>query len=142
MKIHLKWIGNIGFNASTRQFNEILIDEPAEFHGDDRGPSSVEYLGISIGGCIGTSFAYCLKRMELNVDEFDVDVDVKMTHVESEEGNPLRIVKINVNINVKLLDGDDDEDLLNLCIKSVKKYCVVTQSIMRGIPVEISVNKA
>ena len=140
MKIKLDWEGNIGFSASTRGFSNIMVDEPPKFHGDDRGPSSIEYLGIGIGGCLGTSFSYCLQRMEIPTKHITIELDVDMHHVDEEGINPLRITKIDADIQVTL-ENEEDEDDLGLCIDSFKKYCVVTKSIMNGIPVDITVKK-
>ncbi|MFX0102937.1 MAG: OsmC family protein [Candidatus Hodarchaeota archaeon] len=140
MKIEVKWDGNVRFKAKTRQFSNIIIDEPAEFHGDDKGPSSIEYLGVAIGGCLGTSFSFCLQKMEVPIKDMDLVLDVKMTHVEEGDKNPLRIVNIDADINVTL-ENEEDEDILELCIEAFKKYCVVTQSVMGGIPVNINVKK-
>ncbi|MHA1681272.1 MAG: OsmC family protein [Promethearchaeota archaeon] len=142
MKIELEWTGNVGFKARTRQFNNIIIDEPKEFHGTDTGPSAVEYLGIGVGGCLGSSFTYCMQRMEVSVSSINIIMDVKLSHVNLEDGStPLRIVNINAEILVKLQDPDD-EDVLDLCIESFKKYCTVTSSVMAGIPVGVDVKMA
>ncbi len=141
MRINLEWLGGVGFSASTRHFKGITIDEPPEFHGGDRGPSSVEYIGIAIGGCLGTSFAYCLQKMEVAARKIDISIDVEMHHAGNEEKNPLRITGIDAAINVELEDPADAE-ILDLCIESFKRYCVVTQSVMSGVPVNVSVSKS
>jgi uncharacterized OsmC-like protein len=141
MKIELDWTGNIGFTAKTRQFTGLAIDEPEEFHGDDRGPSSVEYLGIAIGGCLGTSFSYCLKKMEVPIKTMRISIDVNLHHVDMDGVNPLRVTGIAAEINV-VLENDEDSELLDLCIESYKKYCVVTQSVIAGIPVDVQITKA
>lgn len=140
MKIEVEWDGNIRFKAKTRQFSNYIMDEPPQFHGDDKGPSSIEYLGFAIGGCLGTSFTFCLQKMEVPIEDLKLVLDIKMTHVEEKEANPLRIVNIDVDINVTLED-EEDEDILELCIESFKRYCVVTQSVMGGIPVNVNVKK-
>jgi uncharacterized OsmC-like protein len=140
MKIEVMWDGNVRFKAKARHFTEIVMDEPPEFHGDDKGPSSIEYLGVAIGGCLGTSFSFCLQKMEVPINDMCLVLDIKMTHVDQGESNPLRIVNIDADISVTL-KNEDDEDILELCIESFKKYCVVTQSIMSGIPVHVNVKK-
>lgn len=141
MRIELDWTGNIGFTAKTRQFDGLAIDEPEEFHGDDRGPSSVEYLGVAIGGCLGTSFSYCLKRMEVPIKTMSIAIDVDLHHEEIDDGNFLRITGITAEMNVTL-KNDEDSELLDLCIESYKKYCVVTQSVIAGIPVDVQIKKS
>nr|MDO8117743.1 OsmC family protein [Candidatus Sigynarchaeota archaeon] len=141
MRIALQWLGGVGFKASTRQFKDIIIDEPPDFHGNDRGPSSVEYIGVAIGGCLGTSFAYCLQKMEVVARRIDLSLDVEMHYAGDEEKNPLRITNIDATITVEL-ENPDDTEILDLCIESFKRYCVVTQSVMGGIPVNVHVSKS
>ncbi len=44
----LKWTNNLGFEAKVKDFDTILLDDPAQFHGDDRGPSSLEVLCVGV----------------------------------------------------------------------------------------------
>jgi uncharacterized OsmC-like protein len=121
----------------------LKLDEPESFHGADTGPSSAEYLGTSIGGCLGTSFAYCAQHVDLAIKAIKVTVDVELHHEEGETSGgkgPLRIAGIKADMAVTL-QNDDDADVLELCIESFKKYCVVTQSVMRGIPVDVKITK-
>ncbi|MBN2150844.1 MAG: OsmC family protein [Candidatus Lokiarchaeota archaeon] len=142
MRIELDWKEGVAFTAKARQFT-LQLDEPESFHGADTGPSSAEYFGVSIGGCLGTSFAYCAKHVDIQLKAMKVTVDVELHHEGANDGGgrgPLRIVGIKASISVELQD-DGDADVLDLCIESFKKYCVVTQSVMMGIPVDITVTR-
>ncbi len=141
MLIELDWKKGVAFSAKARQFT-LQLDEPESFHGADTGPSAAEYLGVSIGGCLGTSFAYCAKHVDLELDAIKVTVDVEVHHEENGSGGkgPLRITGIKAGMVVTLHDNDD-ADVLDLCIESFKKYCVVTQSVMKGVPVDVKITK-
>ena len=136
MKVTLEWTGNVGFSATARSFTGIQVDEPHAFHGDDRGPSAAEYLAIGVGGCLGTSFAYCLQRVEVQPKAIDVSVDVQLHHPA--DGQPLSIARMTTSIDVSL-EGGEDEDMLKLCAESFKKYCSVSNSVVAGIPVDVQV---
>ncbi|MHA1732883.1 MAG: OsmC family protein [Promethearchaeota archaeon] len=137
MKITAKWMGGVGFQAKVRHFPEVWIDEPKEFHGDDRGISSVEYLMVGIAGCLGSSITYCFRNMDIAVSDIDIEVEAKLHHPEP--GHPLRIVKLTAKLDVKL-EPDQDEELVALCHEKFKKYCVVTQSVIQGIPAIVDVD--
>nr|MDO8086065.1 OsmC family protein [Candidatus Sigynarchaeum springense] len=142
MIIELDWKEGVAFTAKARQFT-LQLDEPEDFHGTDTGPSSAEYLGTAIGGCLGTSFAYCAQHVDLKIKAIKVTVDVELHHDDGDGSGkkcPLRITGIDANIAVTLQDAED-ADVLDLCIESFKKYCVVTQSVMKGIPVDVEINK-
>ncbi|MHA1793023.1 MAG: OsmC family protein [Promethearchaeota archaeon] len=141
MKVKLKWDENICFKGQTRNFSNIIIDEPEDFHGTNKGPSAVEYLAFGIGGCLGSSFMFCLKKMEVSIKDLEIILDVKLTHVDEGNGfTPLRIVNIIANLEVTL-ENNEDHDILDLCISSFKKYCSVTASVIKGIPVDVKVIK-
>ena len=62
MKVFLDYTKDLHFKASVREFKGLDVDEPVSFHGTNLGPSAVEYLLIGIGGCLGTTFLYCLQK--------------------------------------------------------------------------------
>ena len=80
MKVSLKYSENLHFTASARHFDDIHIDEPESFHGTDKGPSPVEFFLIGIGGCLGSTFAYCLQRHNVEIDALEVVVDGLLKH--------------------------------------------------------------
>ncbi len=136
MKITARWAGGVGFKAKVRHFPEIWIDEPPQFHGNDRGISSVEFLLVGIAGCLGSSISYCFRNMEISVEDINIEIEGTLHHPEP--GHPLRIVQLKNRLDVKLAP-DQDEELVELCLEKFRKYCVVTQSVMQGIPAETTV---
>lgn len=134
-------IENIAFKVNVKDFPEFIMDEPKSFHGNDMGPSAGEFLLVSIAGCQGVSFMFCLQKFGIEVEEIVVNVESKMTHVfrEKYEREILNIIKINVVIDVKLKDPENEEDLLE-CFEVYRKYCVVTTSVEHGIPYSVELN--
>ena len=140
-RVEAKKLENIAFRVKVKDFPEFIMDEPKAFHGDDRGPSAGEYLLVSIAGCQGVSFQFCLQKFGIEVEDMTVIVESKMTHVfrEKYEREILNIVKINVQFDVKLKDPEDEEDLME-CFEVYRRYCVVTTSVENGIPYEVTLN--
>jgi len=134
-------LDNIAFKVKIKDFPEFIMDEPKAFHGNDRGPSSGEFILVAIAGCQGVSFQYCLQKFRVEVEELTVNVESKMTHVWNDkyEREILNIVQINVIIDVKLKNPEDEEELLE-CFDAYKKFCVVTTSVENGIPVNVKLN--
>ena len=75
MKVTINYSENLHFIASARNFKWIELDEPESFHGSDLGPSPVEYLLIGIGGCLGSTFAYCLQRKNIPIEDMQIIVN-------------------------------------------------------------------
>ncbi len=140
-RVEAKKLENIAFKVKVKDFPEFIMDEPKQFHGNDRGPSAGEYLLVSIAGCQGVSFQFCLQKFGIEVEDLTVIVESKMTHVfrEKYEREILNIVKINVQFDVKLKDPEDEEDLLE-CFEVYRRYCVVTTSVENGIPYQVTLN--
>ena len=138
MKVSLNYTENLHFKASARQFNNFNVDEPTLFHGTDLGPSSVEYLLIGIGGCLGTSFIYCLQKRNIKMKNVEIVVDGKLSHVGPKL--VLRLTKVDAEIKFKPEENASSEEI-NLCIKNFREYCIVSNSIADGLPIHVNCNK-
>ncbi|MBY9007734.1 MAG: OsmC family protein [Candidatus Lokiarchaeota archaeon] len=137
MKVHINLSENLHFIASTRHFNKIHIDEPEAFHGTDKGPSSVEYILIGVGGCLGSTFAFCLQKRKIKPNSLEIVVEGKLKQISPERH--LRLKNINCEIYISI--DENQYDLLDECIGTFQKHCVVSQSIISGIPINIDVLK-
>ncbi|MBD3227776.1 MAG: hypothetical protein GF329_06270 [Candidatus Lokiarchaeota archaeon] len=131
---------NITFNVKVKDFPELIMDEPPEFHGDNNGPSSIEYLCVAIAGCQGTSFKFCLDKFDLELDDMTVIVEAEMHHVDENGRSMLRITDLHVKIDVELKNPEEDEEDLLECFAVYKKYCVVSASIINGIKMHIDLD--
>jgi uncharacterized OsmC-like protein len=140
MHVDIDWTGNISFTASCRTFAGLTIDEPMDFHGDDTGPSPAEYLAVGIGSCLGVSLAYACQKMAVKIERLSVGVDLTFEDVEDEGESLERVTGAAAEIEIQLVNPEDGE-LLDLCLQSFEKHCVVTQSVMLGIPVTVNVKK-
>jgi len=138
MKVSLTYSENLHFIASARKFSDLHIDEPESFHGTDLGPSSVEYLLIGIGGCLGSTFIYCLQKQNIDVENLEIVINGQLRHTEPK----LRLRLINVSVKILYsLKPEQSLDKLEQCKKTFKEHCVVTSSIIQGIPVEVQINE-
>jgi len=136
MKVSLNYTENLHFKASARQFKDISVDEPTSFHGTDLGPSSVEYLLIGIGGCLGTTFIYCLQKRNIKIKSVEIVVDGKLSHIGPKM--LLRLTKVDAEIKFKPEENASSEEI-NLCTNKFREYCIVSNSI--GLPINVNCNK-
>lgn len=136
MKVSLTYSENLHFKASVRQFSKIDIDEPESFHGTDLGPSSVEYFLIGIAGCLVTTFAYCFQRRQIGLNDLKITADGKISHIGTKRR--LRLVTVDIEIHFALKDNNSPKEKVNRCIKEFKEFCVVTQSIQNGFPINVN----
>ena len=135
MKVVLNYTKDLHFKASARNFKDLNVDEPTSFHGTNLGPSAVEYLLIGIGGCLGTTFIYCLQKRNIELESFEVEVDGKLTHT----GPKMRLRLVNVVVILKYRPKEETSIVeIEECVKEFKDFCIVTNSIANGIPIEVN----
>lgn len=142
-QINLKWIDNIGFNIIIKDFPKIITDEPIEFHGDNRGPSSVELLLAAIGSCQSVSFAYSIKKYDALIEDITLNLSCEEHHIDhfgrpNKEEGFLRVTKIFVTFKIKPANySEENLDNIEIAFRAYKKYCVVSESIKKALPIEI-----
>lgn len=138
MKITINYCNNLHFKAKTRDFDNILIDEPETFHGTDLAPSPVEYLLIGIGGCLSSTFVYCLRKRNIEIDDLETIIDSVLKH--DQPGLYLRLKQIHIEFNLSLKENTNETEL-NKCIDEFTKYCPVYEPVLNGIPININFKK-
>ncbi len=117
------------------QIPDIVIDEPIPL-GHDKGPDPARLLASAVGGCLSASLLFCARKLRLDVR--GVHTDVTVTHTRNEKGR-LRIGKIDVEIDPTI--GEPDEGKLQRCLDLYEDFCVVTQSVRKGLDVSVNVKK-
>lgn len=110
-----------------------LLDEPEPI-GKGQGPNSIRLLSAAIGYCLSSSLTYCLQKAK--VDIRNMETNVNLHTMRNEEGR-LRVKSIDIQIN---LDVDEiDRPRVPRCLEVFENYCTVTQSVMKGIEVNVKV---
>lgn len=115
-------------------FPDLLVDEPPPV-GEGRGPSPTQLLSAAVGSCLSASALFCLRKARIDVRGMRTSVQTSVAR--NEEGR-LRIGGIEVRIH---LDVDPaDRDKIGRCLALFEEFCTVTQSVRRGIGVEVKVD--
>lgn len=114
-------------------FQDLIIDEPPPA-GHDKGPNPGRLLAAAIGGCLSASLLFCAQKLRLNIQGLHTDVTV--SHARNEKGR-LRIGKIDVSIDPRIEDPDMKK--LQRCLELFEDFCVVTQSVRKGLDVSVKV---
>jgi uncharacterized OsmC-like protein len=138
MKITLSYQGKQQFKANARHFKEVIIDEPESFHGEDQGPSPIEYFLIGTGSCIASSLIFCLNKNNVKFSNYEVLVDGKLKHKGPKM--LLKLEKILIQIKFKI-DDDNSRTKVEYCKSIFQSHCPLSDSIMHGIPIELQINE-
>jgi uncharacterized OsmC-like protein len=112
---------------------DLVLDEPEPL-GHQRGPNAARILAAAVGNCLSASLLFCLRKSR--VELHGVKTTVTGTLARNEQGR-LRIAGLDVRIE---LDGPvDRSSRLERCIGLYQDYCLITESIRSGIPVDVHV---
>ena len=113
------WKGNMQFESEVNG-HKIIIDTPTEMGGDDQGPRPKPLMLLALAGCTGIDVVAMLKKMRVEIESFDVDVEAELT-----EEPPTYYTRMHV---VYAFTGKDlPLDKLEKAIElSREKYCGVS----------------
>ena len=115
-------------------YSDLLMDEPPPL-GGDKAPNASRMLAAAVGNCLSASLLFCARKAHVNVQ--GVHTEVRVNYVRNEQGK-LRIGKIDVAIEPKFDPAEIQK--AQRCLELFEDYCVVTQSVRKGIDVSVAVN--
>jgi organic hydroperoxide reductase OsmC/OhrA len=112
---------------------QLTMDEPPPL-GEGRGPNAARILGAAIGHCLSASLLFCLKKTRVEVSAMETKVTGT---VERNEKGRLRIGTIRVQLSPEI--AREDRVRIGRCLEMFEDYCIVTQSVRKGIEVDVQV---
>jgi uncharacterized OsmC-like protein len=132
-KVHVEPLGGYEFKIKfcKEDLPELIMDEPIPL-GKGEHPNAGLLLAAAVGNCLSASMTYCLSRARAEVK--GVSADVFTTLGRNERGR-LRITSIRIQLFPEL----DDPKKLERCRDIFEDFCIVTQSVREGIPVQVVV---
>jgi uncharacterized OsmC-like protein len=110
---------------------DLLMDEPTPL-GKGENPNAGLLLAAAVGNCLSASLAYCMRKSHAEVRELTAEV---FTELDRNEKGRLRVVSMRVELSPVV----DDARKLDRCRDIFEDFCIVTQSVRQGFPVEVIV---
>ena len=135
-KVELRFVRGYEFVATfadAENLPPIVFDEPAPI-GEGSGPNAAAVLAAAIGNCLASSFAFCLRKVRLEPVDMTASA---VAHVTRNEQGRLRVSGIDVELSPEVLEQDGPR--LERCERLFEDFCTVTESVRRGIPVNVKV---
>jgi organic hydroperoxide reductase OsmC/OhrA len=117
---------------SREGLEPLLMDEPQPV-GKGQYPNAGLLVAAATGNCLASSLCFCLRRARVEVKGMTA---VVRTTIERNEKGRLRITGIHVEL--KPVVGDLKK--FEVCRDIFEDFCIVTQSVRKGIPVEVDVS--
>jgi uncharacterized OsmC-like protein len=102
--------------------------------GQAEGPNPARVLAAAVGGCLAASLQFCLQKSHVDVQNLETKVDVVL---DRNERGRLRITAINVRLEPTV--APELRERVNRCNELFEDFCIVTESVRRGIPITVEV---
>jgi len=112
---------------------DLQLDEPAPL-GAGAGPNASRLLAAAVANCLSASLLFCLGKFKQDPRGVTAHVIGKM--VRNEQGR-LRVGGFAVEIQL-----EQPVERLAHCAEQFEDFCVVTDSVRKGIPVSVRVMDA
>jgi len=129
--IRISWKQGMAFEADVNG-HKILLDASEQFGGQDLGPRPKPLMLVALAGCTGIDVLSILKKMRVEVVNFDIKVEA-----DQSEEQPVHY--INMHIIYEFWGKDLPEDKLQKAINlSHERYCGVSAVYSKIMPVTTS----
>ena len=125
-QIKVNWMENMAFKAEM-DGHEIILDAAERVGGENRGPRPKPFMLTSLAGCTGMDVVSILKKMKVEVDDFNIIVEGELS-----EEHPKQYTKMHVVYEFK---GEDlpMKKLEKAVRLSDEKYCGVSALYKKAI---------
>ncbi|PRX56790.1 OsmC family protein [Flagellimonas meridianipacifica] len=129
--ISTKWLGEMAFESNNPSGLSIKIDAGPENGGAGEGLRPKALMLSSLAGCSGLDVASLIKKMKLEVDDFQMETIANLTE---EHPKYYDSVVIEYHFHGSNLNEDKLQKAVDL---SVEKYCGVMEMFRRFAELEI-----
>lgn len=125
-QVKINWLENMAFEADVNG-HKITLDASKTVGGENRGPRPKPLMLTALAGCTGMDVVSILKKMRVELEEFNVIVEGDIT-----EEHPKQFYKMNVIYEFK---GKDlpVEKLKKAVSLSEDRYCGVSAMFKKAI---------
>ncbi len=127
-EINVHWSGNMAFEAEVNG-HRFMLDAAEAVGGENRGPRPKPLMLTALAGCTGMDVISILKKMRVDVEDFNVKVEGDLT-----DEHPKQYSKMNVIYEFK---GQDLplEKLKKAVSLSEERYCGVSALYKKAIEI-------
>jgi len=135
-----KWQEDVRCTANVRDFDTMIIDEPAAFGGADAAMSPADVVLVALGTCQEIMYAALASAMDIQLDECKVDVtaDLNLKGLMGMDPEvPPGLLAMDYHVHLK--SPASDEELKNL-IDVVERQCPLLDTLTRDVKVTGKVN--
>lgn len=129
--IRLELMEDYLFKIDFGEFGDVLTDEPPPL-GKGEGPNPARMVAAAVGNCLCASLLFALRKKKDQPGNIQATVTGQLERIDGR----WRIGKLDVVMQVA---NPDSLSHLPSALEQFEDFCVVTQSIRQGIPVNVTV---
>lgn len=111
--------------------HSIIADRPdGKAGGQGLGFNGGQLLALAIGGCYCNDLRYVAEEIGVEIAEISVNVQLELS------GEPLVATAARMTVDCSMVDGSDPA----IVIERAKSSCFVSNTLARGVSVDISMS--
>lgn len=114
-----KWKGGMAFETEM-DGHKIRVDALPDVGGADSGPRPKEFMVVALAGCTGMDVISILRKMRVDVDDFNVKIEANMTEEHPKHYDEMKIIYEFTGKNLDYAKLKKSIDL------SMERYCGVS----------------
>jgi len=136
IKANAKFLDNMAFECQVNG-HKIIIDADENVGGNDRGPQPKPLMLVALAGCTGMDVISILRKMRVDIDDFDVVVEANTTTEHPKHYDEMKII-------YKFWGKDLPLDKIKKAISlSEERYCGVSFTYRQAMKLtsEIVINE-
>jgi len=127
-EISLQWKEKMAFQSEV-DGHVIIVDANREFGGTDSGPRPKSLLLVSLAGCTAMDVIAILNKMKVEVKSFNIKVEGEVEDQHPQSFKNMHVIYEFSGENLPM------EKLQKAVELSQEKYCGVSATLKKGIPV-------
>lgn len=126
-----------GYKIETRsRQHTVFIDQPLDGGGSDTGPTPLEYLFVSLAGCIVTIGHIIAKQNRLPVRKIEVHIEGELdTDVLMGKNAEVRAGFSGIRVHTKI-NGDMSQEEKEAFLHAIDIRCPISDNIHNLSPIE------
>lgn len=112
---------------------ELVLDEPAPL-GRGLGPNAARLIAAGVANCLSSSLLFCMRKFKQTPGRLRAEVTGEL---QRNERGRVRIKRFDVALRLSTPAASIGH--FDRCLAQFEDFCIVTESVRRGIPVGVRV---
>jgi len=139
-KAKTQWEEDVRCTATVRDFEPMVIDEPAAFGGGDSAMSPADVVLVALGTCQEIMYVALASTMDIQLDEVKVEVNADLDLqglMGLDPEVPPGLLEMSYEVRIK---SPASEEELKRLVDTVENQCPLLDTLTRSVKVTGKVN--